>query len=124
MRKARTPKLRYALSLRRWCPRSDGVGAQAASADAGSERASRHRHAAHLQVGLKPPVDPVLGVTDVVSVVRLLAAKRATLGHESPSDGELVDKEERSTSGELTWNVAELYLGLSLARKAPQRLGR
>src|SRR6266852_7768818 len=112
--KATTPKLRYALSLRSsgahaltrsraqtltTLSRSARVRAQAASAHPRAERAPGHRHTAHLQVGLKPPVDPVLGVTDVVSVLRLLAANRASLGHESPSEGELIDKNEARPGG-------------------------
>src|SRR5258707_13973781 len=109
--KATTPKLRYALSLRssgaqefrrsraHKPSRSARVCAQAASAHPRPERASGHRHTAHLQVGLKSPVDPVLGVTDVVSVLRLLAANRASLGHESPSEGELIDNNEARPAG-------------------------
>src|SRR6266851_4650835 len=115
---ATTPKLRYALSLRssgahaltrpdahdaQPISRSARVRAQAASADPRSERAPGHRHTAHLQVGLKPPVDPVLGVTDVVSVLRLLAANRASLGHESPSEGELIDNNEARPGGAHRW---------------------
>lgn len=62
------------------------VGAEAAGANPRSNRTAGHGHTAHLQVGHEPPVDPVLGVTDVVSVLRLFAANRASLGHEPPSD--------------------------------------
>src|SRR6266566_4100235 len=65
--------------------RLDGVGPQAAGADARPKGLSRDGHAAHLEVGQEPPVDPVLGVADVMSVLRRLAANRALLGHGAPS---------------------------------------
>jgi hypothetical protein len=40
-------------------------------------------------------------MTDVVSVLRLLAANRASFGHESPSAGELIEKKTR-TLAEIT----------------------
>jgi hypothetical protein len=63
-----------------------GVSAQAPRAYAGPHGAAGDHHAPHLQVGLEPPVDTVLRVTDMVSVLRFLAADRASLGHEAPSD--------------------------------------
>src|SRR5213594_2436676 len=67
--------------------RPSGVRAQAARADLGPHSPPGNGHATHLEVGFKPPVDPVLGVTHVVSVLRLLAADRAAFGHENPSGG-------------------------------------
>src|SRR4029077_9897944 len=103
--------------------RSGGVGAQAAGANAGANRPTGHGHTAHLQVGLKSPVDPVLGVTDVVSVLRLFAANRASFGHESPSAGELVDKEDAKARRDHL-GVTELYHGLSMASRTPTALGQ
>src|SRR6266850_4911479 len=80
------PRPRNVLSLSGLLRR---VGAKAARAHPRSNRPAGHGYTAHLQIGHEPPVDPVLGVTDVVSVLRLLAANRATLGHEAPSDWEL-----------------------------------
>ena len=87
------PRPKNALSLS--APLRRRVGAEAARADASSDRTSGHGHTAHLEVGQEPPVDPVLGVTDVMSVLRLFAAYRATLGHEPPSDWNLTDQESR-----------------------------
>src|SRR5258707_11016198 len=84
-RKATSPRTRQGLSLRR--ARLSGVCAQAARADPGSHGPPGDGHAAHLEVGFEPPVDPVLGVTHVVSVLRLFAADRAAFGHEKPSGG-------------------------------------
>ena len=36
----------------------------------------------------------------------------------------MIDKDEMSTSGQLTWNVSELYHGLSMASKTPTALGQ
>src|SRR5438067_3717966 len=63
----------------------DRISPQATGADACAEGLAGHRHAADLEVGQKPPVDPVLGVADVMSVLRRLAADRALFGHELPS---------------------------------------
>src|SRR6202011_3313267 len=112
----------YALSLRRRC-RSDGVRAQAASADARAEHAHGHGHTAHLQVGLEPPVNPVLGVRDVMSVLRLLAANRTAFGHESPSEGE-IDRKKGAKARRAHPGVLELYHGLSMASKTPTALGQ
>src|SRR4029077_21061664 len=86
------------------------------------KRAAGHCHPTHLQVRHEPPVDPVLGVTDVVSVLRLFAANRATLGHEAPSDwddGKWSPNEYKIPAGRL-----ELYHGLSMASKTPTALGQ
>ena len=65
-----------------------GVCAQAACAYASPDRAPGYSHAAHLEVGQEPPVDPVLRVTDVMPVQRLFAANRAMLGHDAPFEGD------------------------------------
>src|ERR1700680_5219265 len=72
-----------------------GVRAQAACTYPRPDRASGHGYASHLQVGQEPPVDPVLGVTDVVSVQRLFAANRAMLGHDAPFVGDLTQNDEK-----------------------------
>src|SRR4029077_18641478 len=61
------------------------IGPQAARADPRAKRLAVHRHATHLQVGQKPPVDPVLRVADVMSELRRFTADCALPGHGAPS---------------------------------------
>src|SRR5207253_8966054 len=61
-----------------------GVRPEAAGADAGTDCLAAHCDTAHLEVGHEPPVDPVLGVADVMSVLRRLAANLTTFGHGLP----------------------------------------
>jgi uncharacterized alkaline shock family protein YloU len=59
-------------------------------------------------------------VTDVVSVLRLFAAYRATLGHEAPSE---LDYRSAVAAPELTVPDTELYHGHSMSSKTPTALG-
>src|SRR5450759_3711123 len=90
-----------------------GVGAEAARANTRSNLAPAHRHPPHLQVGHEPAVDAILRVTDVVSVLRLFAAYRATLGHEAPSElGLQISSTSAGTDGSgqriVPWALHEL----------------
>src|ERR1700674_4193173 len=95
-----------------------GVRAQAARANARPDRASGDGHAAHLQVGQEPPVDPVLGVTDVMSVQRLFAANRAMLGHDAPFVGDLTQKDEKPATSSARPNCT---MGYSWPRRHTRR---
>src|ERR1700680_1324716 len=95
-----------------------GVRAQAARAHARPDRASSNGHAAHLQVGQKTPVDPVLGVTDVMSVQRLFAANRAMLGHDAPFVGDLTQNHKKPVTSSARTNCT---MGYSWPRRHTRR---